>query len=72
VYAQRLDEFNTRFATRLAQGEIDTIGGLVMARFGHVPRRGERLDLDGLRFEVLRADSRRVILLKVTRLAPPG
>jgi magnesium and cobalt transporter len=67
-----LDEFNTRFATRLAQGEIDTVGGLVMARFGHVPRRGERLDLDGLRFEVLRADSRRVILLKVTRLAPAG
>jgi magnesium and cobalt transporter len=66
-----LDDFNTRFATRLAQGEIDTIGGIVMARLGRVPRRGEKLDIDGLRFEVLRADSRRMHLLKVTRLAGP-
>jgi len=64
-----LDDFNTRFATRLTQGEIDTIGGIVMARLGRVPRRGEKLEIDGLRFEVLRADSRRMHLLKVTRLA---
>ena len=64
-----LDDFNTRFAINLAQGEIDTIGGIVMARLGRVPRRGEKLDIDDLRFEVLRADSRRVHLLKVTRLA---
>ena len=66
-----LDDFNTSFATHLAQGEIDTIGGIVMARLGRVPRRGEKLDIDGLRFEVLRADSRRIHLLKVTRLAEP-
>jgi magnesium and cobalt transporter len=63
-----LEDFNARFATGFALGEIDTIGGYVLARFGHVPRRGERLDLDALRFEVLRADSRRLYLLKVTRL----
>ena len=64
-----LEDFNTRLGTEYEQGEIDTIGGLVMARFGRVPRRGERLEIDGLRFEVLRADSRRVHLLKVIRLA---
>ena len=64
-----LDDFNTFFSTRLVQGEIDTIGGIVMARLGRVPRRGEKLEIDGLRFEVLRADSRRMHLLKVTRLA---
>ncbi|MDH4133877.1 MAG: CBS domain-containing protein [Gammaproteobacteria bacterium] len=65
-----VEEFNSRFGTDFAQDEIDTIGGYVLARFGHVPRRGETLDLNGLRFEVLRADSRRVYLFKVTRLAP--
>ena len=65
-----LADFNTRFDTGLARGEIDTVGGLVMAVLGHVPRRGERVDLEGLRFEVLRADSRRVHLLKVTPVAP--
>jgi magnesium and cobalt transporter len=66
-----LEDFNTRLGTGFAQGEIDTIGGIVMARLGRVPRRGEKLEIDGLRFEVLRADSRRVHLLKVSRLAEP-
>ncbi len=63
-----LADINARLQTTLAHEEIDTIGGLVMATLGHVPRRGEKIDLDGLRFEVLRSDSRRVHLLKVTRL----
>ena len=61
-----LADFNARLNTQLAHEEIETIGGLVMARLGHVPRRGEKIDIDGFRFEILRADSRRVYLLKVT------
>jgi magnesium and cobalt transporter len=63
-----LEDFNARLKASLAYDEMETIGGVVMARFGHVPRRGEKLDIDGLHFEVLRADSRRVHLLKVTTL----
>ncbi len=68
-----LTEFNARFQMALAHEEIDTIGGWLMAKLGHVPQRGEQLDTDGLRFEILRSDSRRVHLLKVTTLAeaPP-
>jgi magnesium and cobalt transporter len=61
-----LADFNTRLDSQLAHEEIDTLGGLVMSRLGHVPRRGEKIDIDNWRFEVLRADSRRVYLLKVT------
>jgi magnesium and cobalt transporter len=64
-----LDDFNARFKTACAHGEIETIGGYVMARFGRVPVRGESIDLDEWRFEVLRADSRRLYLLKVTPVA---
>jgi magnesium and cobalt transporter len=64
-----LEDFNARLHTGFIHAEIDTIGGFVMARLGRVPRRGEKIEFDGLRFEVLRADSRRVHLLKVTRLA---
>ena len=67
-----LDDFNTRLGTAFAQGEVDTIGGFVMARLGRVPHRGEKLEIDGWRFEVLRADSRRVHLLKVIRLRVPA
>jgi magnesium and cobalt transporter len=66
-----LADFNARLNSRLAHEEIETIGGLVMNRLGHVPRRGEKIDIEGLRFEVLRADSRRVYLLKVTPVEQP-
>jgi magnesium and cobalt transporter len=64
-----LEDFNARFHSAFSHGEIETIGGFVMARFGRVPARGEAIGLNGLRFEVLRADSRRLYLLKVTRVA---
>jgi magnesium and cobalt transporter len=35
-----------------------------------MPKRGERVDMAGLRFHVLRADSRKVRLLVVERLEP--
>ncbi|MEK6550217.1 MAG: transporter associated domain-containing protein [Pseudomonadota bacterium] len=64
-----LAEFNSRLGLGLEHGDIETIGGYVMAKMGHVPDRGETLDVNGLRFEVLRADSRRVHLLKVFPVA---
>ncbi len=64
-------DFNMRLNTHYPEDEVDTIGGLVMSRLGHVPRRGEKIEIEGTRFEVLRADSRRVYLLKVTPVAQP-
>ena len=67
-----LADLNSRLKTNLAHEEIETVGGLVMNRLGHVPRRGEKVEIDNLRFEILRADSRRVYLLKVTPVEQPG
>jgi len=67
-----LPDLNARLNTQLSHDEIETIGGLVMNHLGHVPRRGEKVDIDNLRFEILRADSRRVYLLKVTPVEQPG
>ncbi|HET9822907.1 MAG TPA: transporter associated domain-containing protein [Burkholderiaceae bacterium] len=44
---------NEAFATELPDGEFDTIGGLVAHEFGRVPRRGEAVELGGLRFAVM-------------------
>lgn len=64
-----IKEFNEYFGTHYPSEEVDTIGGLVMTTLGRVPKRGERLEAGGLRFEVLRSDSRRVHLLKVVPVA---
>lgn len=62
-----LEEFNSIFKTDFDVDENDTIGGLVVKSFGHVPQRGESVVVGRYLFEVLHADSRRVHLLKVSR-----
>jgi magnesium and cobalt transporter len=61
-----IDEFNDLFGTDLNDDEVDTVGGLVMTRFGHLPGRGEVVEIDELSFKVTSADNRRIIQLQVT------
>ena len=63
-----IEEFNEFFASDFSDDEFDTIGGLVMQGFGHMPKRGEELRLGSFCFKLLRADSRRIYLMQVTRL----
>ena len=59
--------FNEAFGTRFNDDAYDTVGGLVIHHLGRLPKRGETVVLDGLRIQVLRADSRRVHTLLVDR-----
>ncbi|MCG7754949.1 transporter associated domain-containing protein, partial [Flavihumibacter cheonanensis] len=45
-----------------------TVAGLVMSALGHMPKRGETVDVDGFRFTVARCDNRRIYLLDVVPL----
>lgn len=67
-----LEDFDAYFHTRFRDEQVDTIGGLVMTTLGHLPKRGEKVRIGDLRFEVLRADSRRVHLLKVSAVGKPA
>src|SRR5438552_804250 len=64
-------EFNSTLGGSFSDEEFQTIGGLVVQAFGRLPKRGEATTLDGLRFRVLRADSRRLHTLQVERVTPP-
>ncbi|MGL5364294.1 MAG: CNNM family magnesium/cobalt transport protein CorC [Plesiomonas shigelloides] len=61
-----IDEFNDAFGTHFSDEEVDTIGGLIMQSFGHLPARGELVTIDGYQFKVTMADSRRIIQVRVT------
>lgn len=61
-----IEKFNETFATEFTDEEVDTIGGLVMQAFGHLAKRGEQIQLEGIDFKVTSADSRRLIQLRVT------
>ncbi|TRW90848.1 HlyC/CorC family transporter [Candidatus Methylobacter oryzae] len=60
-----IEEFDEYFSTHLATDEYDTIGGFVVSQLEHMPKKGESLVVDTMKFEVIRADSRRVHLLKL-------
>jgi len=61
-----IEDFNTFFDAQFSEAEFDTIGGIVTQSFGHLPKRDERVVLDGFQFKVLNADNRRIRLLQLT------
>ncbi len=63
-----LEDINAHFGTAFEDDRCDTFGGLVMDHLGRLPKRGEVMVIDGLRVQVLRADSRRVHTLLVSRI----
>jgi magnesium and cobalt transporter len=61
-----IEDFNDTFGSNFSDEEVDTIGGIVMTSFGHLPARGEVVKVEGYSFKVTAADSRRVVQLQVT------
>lgn len=62
-----IEDFNEYFATNFSDDDYDTIGGLVLQGFGHLPKRGEIYKTKAFRFKVLHSDNRRIHLLEVTK-----
>ena len=67
-----IDEFNDFFKADFRNDKFDTIGGIIMNAFGHMPQRGEELERGNFRFKVTRADHRRIHSLRVIRVAVTG
>ena len=61
-----IERINEQFGLHLAAEDFDTIGGLVAHTMGHVPKRGEVHEMDGLRFVVLHSKGGAVKWFKVT------
>ncbi|KGQ71376.1 magnesium/cobalt efflux protein [Chelonobacter oris] len=60
-----IEDFNEKFGTHFDSEEVDTIGGVIMQAFGYLPNRDEEIELEGLQFKVVSADSRKIIQLWV-------
>ena len=60
-----IEEFNDYFDAEFSDEEVDTVGGLVMHAFGHLPKKGEAVTLGGFTFKVVHADRRRLLQLQV-------
>jgi magnesium and cobalt transporter len=67
-----VEDFDEYFGSAFDDEESDTIGGVVVRAFARLPSRLEQTTLEGFRFTVVRADKRRVHLLRVRRLGHEG
>lgn len=63
-----LEEVNERLGLDLPVGEVDTLGGFVYSRMGHVPQQGERITYDGVVIQVEELDGQRIARLRVEKL----
>lgn len=61
-----IEDFNQTFHCNFADEEVDTVGGLIIQAFGYLPKRGEEITLDGIKFKVKSGNSRRITQLQVT------
>jgi len=61
-----IEDFNEFFSTKYSDNDFETFGGLVLSKFGHLPKKGEKIEFDDFEIEVLRADKRRLHLLNVS------
>lgn len=61
-----IEEFNEFFNSGLSEDDFDTIGGILMQEFGHLPKRNEVAVIDNFQFRVLYADNRQIHLLRLT------
>lgn len=60
-----VEDFNTFFESDFNQEESDTIGGVLLRAFGHMPETGEKVEVGNIQFEVTNSDKRRLLQLKV-------
>lgn len=61
-----VEDFNEYFKTNFDEDEFDTIGGILMRAFGHLPQRNETVEVDGYQFRVLYADTRQIHLVRLS------
>ena len=60
-----IDDFNEQFGTDLPVEDFHTMGGFVFGLLGRAPERGDRIEHEGLAFEVLEMEGTRILRLQV-------
>jgi magnesium and cobalt transporter len=61
-----IEDFNQYFSTNFSDEDFDTIGGILMQEFGHLPKRNEVTQIENMQFRVLYADNRQIHLVRLT------
>lgn len=58
-----IEDFNEALSVNWSHSAHDTVGGVLLARFGYLPSRGEAITIEPFDFTVINADARRIKLV---------
>ncbi|MDP3561180.1 MAG: transporter associated domain-containing protein [Legionellaceae bacterium] len=59
-----IEEFNDELQANFSDESYDTIGGIIMANFGYLPKSGEKIIIENFEFIIISADARRIHLIE--------
>lgn len=62
-----LDDLRAALSVELEAEGVETIAGLIFSHLGRIPSQGEVVEANGLRLEVVEADTRKIRRVRVTR-----
>ncbi len=63
-----IDEVSELIGEKIETDEFHTIGGFLFGLFGHLPRAGEQLRYQDLRFLILEMNGKKIEKIKITRI----
>lgn len=66
-----IDKIERLFGIELEDEDFTTVAGLVTSEAGYVPKTGEKLQFRGLDFEILRADDKKISLIRIRKAVSP-
>lgn len=64
----RVSELNRLLGMELPEGDYETLAGFLLEELDRIPKRGEKHEQAGYLFEIVQADPRRVLRVKLERL----
>ncbi len=67
-----IDKIERLFNVELEDEEYNTVAGMVTSEAGYVPKNGEKLNVKGIAVEILKADEKRIYLLRLRRVETEG
>ncbi|MFC2077074.1 hemolysin family protein [candidate division KSB1 bacterium] len=68
----KLSTFNNIFKTDFFNRHYETVAGYILHQCGSIPKTGDKLEYDGLKFTILRGRPNRIERIKITRLRREG
>jgi magnesium and cobalt exporter, CNNM family len=65
--AMELEDFTEMIGQKFEKDDVETVGGLIFSRFGHLPAKGDKIQIDGLRVTVLSVKENRIWRMRIAR-----